>query len=391
MKSSRIAVAVISIGFIAFSVGGSYAQTSDFFSNTQSTDQRAGSGGAISGGGSIATNNPGFNPCSGGDGTNGASRDAAGACVTAGTGSIDATSLLSPDNLGTIFQQAGPGAITDNMFGKVTAVLLTPATFTDCGATAANISTVALADVLNCGNVRITPGTQGMNIPTFPATNSLGSLLTGNANLNGDFCAGPDATPGTDCVDTTQIIAAHTGLNLINSFEWNPGGATATCGASGVGLSDQPRFCSDQIMEQVTALNTSGIGTLTAPGANDQVVRIETTFEVVTSNTLATMPAPFTVNIAISISDPDQTGGTGTGFTQSIGTVGSGSTFGTSGMTFSHNQLEGVVDLDGDAVVNETQEFSCGVAALGNFVVGCSQYPTGPTQTTGNIANAELP
>lgn len=370
LSIKAITPVILAMAVIAFSFQMASAQPSDFFSNTQSTDKRAGSGAAIVSPGTVATNNPGFNPCTGTTTT----RSAAGACVQ---GATPIATLLSADNLGTIFQQAGPGAITDNLFGKVTAVLATPSTFTTCGVTAADINTpIALADVLNCGNVRITPATQGMNIPTFPGTNSLTAVLSGSANLNGDFCR----NGGTDCVSGTQIVGAHTGTNMVNTFVWNPTtAAVVTPIACAAGVSaDAPRFCVEQIMEQVTALDITGIGTLPAPGANDQRVRVEAIFATPTTNVLATMPPPFNVTIAMAIADPDLSG-SGAAFTQTIGSpaAAGATTFGTSGLTFSHN-----ADPDGAGPLT-TQIFSCTAQTSPLSAVGCASYPTGVTQTAG--------
>lgn len=54
-------------------------------------------------------------------------------------------------------------------------------------------------------------------------------------------------------------------------------------------------------------------------------------------------------------------------------------------MTFSHNVDNGVAPPG-----NLNQEFTCVAPGAGNFAVGCSQYPSGPTQTVGGI-NADLP
>lgn len=360
-------VVFVAIGIVTtYSVEDIFGQASDFFSNTQTKDARAGTGAAVFGGGTVSASNPGFNPCSGGSAT----RSVDGKC-----GSVTTGSLLSSDNLGTIFQQAGPGAVTDNMFGKVTAVVGTSTTFTDCGATASNINTVALADVLNCGNVRITPGTQGQNIPTFPTLNSLkNAALSGNANQLSDFCE----TGGTDCPDTnggggTQISDAHTGLNLLNEFIWNPttGTETAPFTCSPGTSADVPNFCAQQIMEQVTALSTP-VGTLGAPGTGDQQVRVEVTFSTLTSNSLGSMPSAFMVSISGRIEDPNMSG-SGSGFKQTLGAPGAVNTqtFGTAGMTFQHNAA---------GPGGGTQLFSC---VGGTDDVGCSSYPTGPGQTSG--------
>ncbi|HIE65144.1 MAG TPA: hypothetical protein EYG28_04345 [Nitrospiria bacterium] len=354
--SSGIAVAVLSLGIIAFSVGDAYAQTSDFFSSTQSTDKRAGLGSAVVAPGSVAATNPGFNPCSGG-GLLPATRDAGGACLNA-----DGTSLLSLTNLTATFQQAGPGAITDNMFGIVSGAdaSLTPITTGKCG----KLTNAALGG-LNCGSLRITPDAQGQVIPSFPAANTLTSIQSGNFDL---------------AFDSNPLLAGHMGMNLTNRFVWIPNatGSTAAvgtqiaCAALAGGSGTTPNICSDQRMRQVTQIGAGVVGTEVAPGPADQVVDITTVFQTLstTDTSIAGLPpAAFNVVMTSTITDPDMTGG-GAGFSQTIG------------FTFIHNEL--VPDGLGAA----TQVFACPGTVVGNI---CTQYPDGQSMTSGSLAGAELP
>ncbi len=364
--SSGIAVATLSLAIFSFSVGDVYAQASDFFSNTQSTDKRAGTGAAIAAPGSIGATNPGFNPCSG-----------AGATLTAGecTGVPDASSLLSSGNLTATFQESGPGAITDNMFGLVSGTALgsdglaggvgaaadTPTTNCAPAFGTAGFDTSALGGLngLNCGALRITPVVQGMTIPTFPVTNSLDQELTGSANLNFD------SSPATN---------THTGFDILNRFVWIPGtavgsGTPIACAADAGGSAATPNFCSDQKMRQVTAINGVG-GTQAVPvPAADQVVDLTTVFQTLAEDDVTAFPAAaFNVVVTGTITDPDMSGTSGTGFSQTIG------------LTFSHNALSGT----------DTQVFTCVAQGAGLQEVGCSDYPTAITQTVGNTT-AQLP
>src|SRR5581483_7866358 len=110
-KISATALLLLGGGFV---LAATEVQAVDFNINTQLTDLR-----------SNGTNgNPGFNPCVGG------SKQTDGSCggTTSNPASMDfdgtAHALLDKDNLGDSthvgnFVKAGPGAITDNMFGIV--------------------------------------------------------------------------------------------------------------------------------------------------------------------------------------------------------------------------------------------------------------------------------
>ncbi len=264
----------------------------DFNLNTVQTDLRARAG---------TPDNPGFDPCR--DGT----RDAGGQCTGAATG------LLRPSNLTSAFPALGPGAVTDNMFGRVGDVSANP---TQCAANA-NPGDAFNANSLNCGNTRLTPTNQGQTLPTAPlsgatAINTLtGTGFTANTNLFGDFCANgaTDCDPDGAGGPLLQTTAAHTGFDMINNFTWTPTSASAAT----VVLVQQ--------VKQVTALTTP-VGTLGVPGNGDQLLLINTnnglgnTSTASSSSVDGTFANP-TISWTQTISDPDMSG-VGVPFTQTI-------------------------------------------------------------------------
>lgn len=287
-------------------------QAVDFNISTQLTDLR-----------SNGTNgNPGFNPCVGG------TRQPDGSCGgTAMNFNGTANALLDKDNLGDgtnvgVFAKTGPGAVTDNMFGKVSGADLGPdgiagtaddIPITACGKTTSGATLAGL----NCGDLRFDPASQGQAF-TGPAFTGPNTLVTpaGGLNMNtqfiADFCAGN----GTDCTvgsPLAQKSESHAGFNIDNRFNFQalPGGTTATTSGT------------DSI-RQVTAVKLTGIGTLDTsggnpgPGTGDQLFVANTTWTATSSNNPATGPNGLTVNWHQEISDPDQSG-TGSGsFTQTL-------------------------------------------------------------------------
>lgn len=275
---------------------GTEAQAVDFNMNTQLTDLRSDG----------TNNNPGFNPCRGG------TRQADGTCGGALVLDSSANALLDPDNLSTIFPSLGPGAVTDNMFGIISGqdASATPIPVTACG----KVTNASLAG-LNCGDLRFDPNSQGQTTLTT-AANTLVTPVAGlnmNSQFIADFCPGPGPAV-TDCSDgggtPAQKIAAHTGFNITNNFNFKVlGGTTSEVTAS-------------ESMRQVTAVKTTGIGTQAAPGTGDQLVVISANWATTpanpSSNNPASSPNNLTVNWTQNISDPDQSG-TGSGsFTQNI-------------------------------------------------------------------------
>lgn len=282
-------------------VAGTEALAVDFNMNTQLTDLRSDG----------TNNNPGFNPCRGGD------RSAAGVCGGALTLNGAADALLDPDNLQTVFPSLGPGAVTDNMFGIVSGPDLLgdgvggangDIPVTACGTTV-NSSTL---EGLNCGDLRFNPTSQGQTTLTTDA-NTLVTPLAGldmNSQFVADFCPGPAGAP-TDCSDgggtPAQVIAAHTGFNVTNDFNFKRVNGTTS------------EITGSQSMRQVTAVKATNIGTQAAPGSGDQIVEITADWATTaSSNNPATNPANLTVNWTQNISDPDQSGTGASSFTQNI-------------------------------------------------------------------------
>lgn len=281
-------------------VAGTEALAVDFNMNTQLTDLR--SDGTATGAGL----NPGFNPCRGG------TRQANGTCGGALVLDSSALALLDPDNLQTVFPSLGPGAVTDNMFGIISGqdASGTPIPVTACG----EVTNASLAG-LNCGDLRFNPSTQGQTTLTTDAN----TLVTpvGGLNMNSqfvaDFCPGPAGAP-TDCSDgggtPAQIIAAHTGFNVTNNFNFKRLGGTTS------------EITGSQSMRQVTAVKTTNIGTQAAPGTGDQLVEITANWATTpanpSSNNPASNPASLTVTWTQNISDPDQSGTGASSFTQNI-------------------------------------------------------------------------
>jgi hypothetical protein len=282
--------------------------------------------------------NPGFDPCLGG------TRDANGQCGGAATG------LLKPSNLTTLFPTLGPGAVTDNMFGLITNVNAAGVTMdtTRCSAIGANTTTssAALADPaglqpgLNCGDIRFTVGNQGQTVPPGDNTLQTPTPIAMNTSMTADFCA----NAASDCLNGagTQVAAGHTAFNFVNNFTWNRVSATSAT----TSLTQEVR--------QVTALKTSGIGTLAAPGTGDQDVKFTASFTGITSSNSVGSAGNPTVSWTQDITDPDQSGTSLSQFTQSIA---------------------------GSFVYNS------GVAG----VFPTTQYPTGQSQTNGSTTQAQLP
>jgi hypothetical protein len=284
------------------------AQPVNFNMNTQLVDLRSNG----------SDNNPGFHPCKGG------TRQPDGTCGGALVLDSSALALLDPDNLIGTFPTLGPGAVTDNMFGIVAGTDPGPDNILgnadDIGVEACGKTNTIIVG-LNCGNLRFDPNSQGqLTLTTDPNT-----LVTPAAGLNmnsqfiADFCPGPGPAV-TDCSDgeatPAQKIAAHTGFNITNNFNFKfLTGTTSEVTAS-------------QNMRQVTAVKTTGIGIQddppgpAGPGTGDQVVVITASWATTPANPSSNNPATNPNNLTVSwtqfISDPDQSG-TGSGsFTQNI-------------------------------------------------------------------------
>lgn len=287
----RLTLFVFSVMMISVSYSDVSAQTSDFFTNTQTSDSRSDG----------SNNNPGFNPCVGGTLT-------ATSC-TGGTG------LLTNMNA---FRTLGPGAVTDNMFGLVAGAALgadgivggtgnntdTPVTRCAPGLGTAGSDPNGL-NGLNCGDVRINPAQQGQTIPT------VGNNLTGamDANNSADMNSGAGAT-----LHRSQ---------LENAFVWNPTASTVTLTVTtanmptinGVaptadtcagGTAANPRVCGQQSMQETTGLSAS------------TTVKVDQTTSWSTTNTAAGAMGPNpTVSWRMHINQADVVG-TGGAFDQEI-------------------------------------------------------------------------
>lgn len=223
-RSKAITMVILAAGILAFSYQGASAQSQDFFSNTQLTDQRSNG----------TDGRPGFNPC--GNGTVAAN----GLSCTGATG----FHLLSPANI-SLFTQLGPGAVTDNMFGTVTQ----PTDPGTCGTEGGNTTTlVNPVFALNCGNVRFDPATQGQTIPTE------GVNLTGVKSVNNAMNM-VSCSSGTTEVACTGDSTAHSS-KLENGFVWNP---TTTSQAVPVTLTNMT-------VNGVAPTQVGCAGTTAAPG-----------------------------------------------------------------------------------------------------------------------------
>ncbi|MFQ5779428.1 MAG: hypothetical protein ACE5HN_01420 [Nitrospiria bacterium] len=372
MERIKIILAFVLLGSVFIPSGVGFAQVDANF-NTQVNNLRSST---------ARPDDLGFDPCAGNTST------VIGICTTA-----TATALLFnvPG-----FSTLGPGAVTDNMFGIISGPALgttagtgddTPTTRCAPGFETANFDNqpgISGLRGLNCGDIRINATLQGQDITTFPPGTLVPNTLGGagsptqikNLSFQADFCA----AGGIDClVDDDgdgfvddQKTAAHVGFNKENNFSFLF--VSPTLADTGF----------DQMVEQVTGVKdldpTTGvnplIGTRTMPGTGDQVFSVTTNFgrlpdpPVASTNDPDAIPSNFAVNWTLKIEDPDQSG-SGTGkFTQDIGG------------TFIHNVPE---DLGADGALGGgddiLQVFTCDITVAGD--VGCSNYPTGASQTEG--------
>ncbi len=254
-----------------------WAQTQDFFSNTQGIDRLS------TGTGGSCPNCPGFNP----DKLirhSGTDPDGAGPITFTQTITTTAPSLgVSPT--GPFFNLLGPGAVTDNMFGIISNPGTDPA---KCGV---NTSTGVLptSTGLNCGDLRFNPDSQGMTIPTSPAADILTSTIFSPSTFLGDFA------PSTD---------DHTGLDLKNRFIWSRTATPLTDGDLSVTCTAATFACvgSKQQQLQVTLLVGGVAGTLASPGSGEQNFN-QTTDWAITNSSGNTFASP-TVNWTLQFNDP---------------------------------------------------------------------------------------
>jgi|SRR5579884_1537271 len=295
----KLALFVLGIGILALSAQGAFAQTLDFFSNTQNLDQRTnGTNGA-----------PGFNPCVGGTTVN---------STTCSGAPSSAPPLLDPANLGVsgigpaatagLFEKTGPGAITDNMFG----IVERPANPLVCGSQGAGVlsggsGAIGSTGTLNCGDGKFDQTLQGQTIPT--AGSNLAGAMAVNTPMDMTSCtAGKDPTT---CAGDASMVRTQ----LENAFVWNPTGtgvlipintanmptivstpAAKTCAAAA--SANFPAVCSQQSLLQTTALGTS----------TTSVVALSTDFAT-TNDATGVMQAPPTVNWESHIVQSEMVGG----------------------------------------------------------------------------------
>ncbi|MBI3803364.1 MAG: hypothetical protein HY282_06335 [Nitrospirae bacterium] len=230
-STKKIALLVAAIGILALSCQAAFAQSNDFFSNTQSTDLRAAAGTPTA---------PGFDPCRGGTTINSTT------CSGATAGSEP---LLDAVNLTTLFPKLGPGAVTDNMFGKVERP--TGAFILQC-----NSGASFGADRLNCGDGKWDPSLEGQTLPT--AGTNLTSAMAVNTPIDMDSGSG---------------TAAHHHSQMESGFVWNPtnGAITVpvntanmpnivgapTADSCAAGSTANPRVCGQDSLIETTAFDAS--------------------------------------------------------------------------------------------------------------------------------------
>jgi hypothetical protein len=167
-----------------------YAQSNDFFSHTQGTDRLS------TGTGGSCPNCPGFNP------------DQlirhAGADPGGGATFSQSISTTAPSLGGTVtgpfFNQLGPGAVTDNMFGIISQAGTDPA---KCGVdTTRGGGTPPTSTGLNCGDLRFDYTSQLITVPSTTGPDSLTSSVTQPVNFSGDFFPSTDNHAGISFTHT---------------------------------------------------------------------------------------------------------------------------------------------------------------------------------------------
>lgn len=297
--TDRLGVSLfLSLGTLVLSTGVLHAQVpgQDFFTNVIQTELRSFGGDDL----------PGFNPCGTGGkvATGGLSCDDAVAGVPAandgllsGTNVLDTTGATDAPGL---FALLGPGAVTDNMFGKV----LKPSSPGVCGPDGSiGTDTVDVAPgtgVLNCGNVRFDPTTQGQTLPT--RGNILTSVMSTNTPVDLPFLAGLAADRG------------HTS-KMQNAFVWNPLNSSVLLSTGQVcaAKEGQARVCGFQSLDDVTTLNLANKTTSVSLTASWTTGQTETIAAGVLSSAMTDGQPAVTWS---SIIRQDELGGTGGVFEQ---------------------------------------------------------------------------
>ncbi len=284
-----VLLTAFSVGFTAILMG--QAEAADFFTNSQTTDQRSNG----------ADGNPGYNPCVGGSLTT--------TSCTGGTGILTKIST---------FITLGPGAVTDNMFGLVAGLALgadglvggignnADTAVTKCAPGLGNPGSDSNGlNGLNCGDVRINPAQQKQTIPTT-GTNLTASLIS---NVSMDMSSGSGAS-----LHRSQ---------LEEGFIWNPtasavmlpvtpanmpiiAGVTPTAASCAGGTALNPSVCGQQSMQETTGLSA------TTTVKVDQITSWATT-----NSATGTMGPNPTVSWRMKINQADVVG-TGGAFVQEL-------------------------------------------------------------------------
>jgi hypothetical protein len=234
------AMFLTAIAILTFSSQGVFAQSKDFFSNTQSDNQRATA---------LTQTAPGFDPCRGGTATS--------TSCTRGAGVLDANApLLDPIHLGNtttqtagLFGKLGPGAVTDNMFG----IIEHPADPLACGAQQAGLLAGGVGS-LNCGDGKFDVATQGQTIP--PDGLNLTTAMATNTPIDMTSCAKADPDSVTSCTAAPGDPSMHRS-QMENAFVWNPD--TANAKALPVNLANMVSIVSPLSADSCAAATTPNI------------------------------------------------------------------------------------------------------------------------------------
>lgn len=285
----KIALFVLGIGILAFSVQGAYAQALDFFSNTQSLDQRS----------SGSDGKPGFNPCAGGTTVNSTT------CTGAPAGSKPLLDEINLGNSGTntagLFEKTGPGAITDNMFG----IIERPASPLVCGAQGAGVLAGGVGS-LNCGDGKFDPATQNQTIPTS-GTNLTGAMAV---NTPQDMTSCGAGSTMAACANDPALLRSQ----IEDAFVWNPTGSTVTLPVNTANMptiiaAPTAKTCAAGSAANPTVCGQSSLIETTALGTTTTVVVSLAVDWATTNNASGTMGTAPTVNWESKIVQSEMIGG----------------------------------------------------------------------------------
>ncbi len=291
-------VIVISPIFFLYPLQG-WSQTSDFFSNTQSTSKLATGPSPCPSDATCTANSPGFNPSalilhSGTD----PDLLAGPISFSLNVNGVDVTGTeIAPH-----FSRLGPGAITDNMFGMISAASDPVRCGQDDGNGIRPDEVDAGGNSLNCGDLRFDPASQGMTIPAFPAANILESVIFSPATFLGD-----SNTPNLNFGTTSDL---HASLDLKNRFIWNNTTTSITDVDLTVACTAGTVACvgSKQREKEVIAVSGTAFGTLADPGPVGAGIGGEQVFDQTSewqiTGSTATFFIPPTINWTQRIQNP---------------------------------------------------------------------------------------